>query len=829
MQKKAREVSCYITSLVIKYCRQKAFDVNTLFKGIEDKIEILENPHEWIDYTTLIQLTNNFEQSGGNLYKAGIAITENQVSHFQLMFLKVASLPYIIQNYSRHFERAISPFITLTIELPQKGTLDIIFTPQDKTKYSPQICDFNRGCTFATGRLKRLRNLQITEVTCAARSNAHECRYRVTWDPGPSILERLKTFFLFRFRSQGAILDHMEENYHRLQEQHREIVGIKDFYHHIMENMQEGIVWCDAVGKISYVNKGFLQIVNLAGADDCIGRPIQDYFNDELSRQTYTETFLACHGKPGKPDTCELTLKSSSGEQRIGQTTCLWVDSAQQKPGFLLSIRDITQRRKIERRLFVIENRYRALYENSPAVIIGVDMDGYIIYANPAMEEQSEYTEQELKKMHFSELIASQGSTVDARSLLSQRLIKVGLQEMHYRTKSGRWKSLALTTFPLFDDSSKALNLGCVGVDITETKRLNEILIHTQRMDLLGQMAGGLAHDFKNLLSVISGYCELITGHSSEPKIRNYSSNIKIANDRAVDLIRNLLTFSRGETVKNEPFVMNTLVREVLQLLPPIIGKKIAIFLDPPEKEFQVKGDSNKIHQTLLNLCINARDALTGNAEGRITLRIKPDPQPGWLAVEVEDNGPGIPPDILGRIFDPFFSTKKRGEGTGLGLSVVYGIIKAHNGEILVDSRPGEGATFTIRLPIYNPVPETVDSRSPINVTKGHTILIVDNDEVSRNYSAEILRRQNYAVVPFDAVPQYHAWLQDHPAGEKIALIPVSQSSSLQSLADAHSKINVIWIAEHGSPALSDTGRLLRRPFPPAALIEEVRSVEQSS
>jgi PAS domain S-box-containing protein len=827
MENIPRETSCYSTVSLIKYARQNNLNEDILFQGIESLKDHLQNPQEWISMAIWAHFGQNFEKAGGNLFNAGIEITENQVSHFQLFFLRVASLPVIINNISKHFEKTIATSQTLSVELKSKGVLDIIFTVKDKTKYSPQHCEFNRGCTLAVGRLKSLRNLKITEITCAARSEAHECRYRWTWTPAPSFLERIKSFFLFRFRSQRAILDHMEETYDRLQEQYKELGVIKDFYHHIMENMQEGIVWCDADGRISFVNKGFAQLTKREKSEECLGRSIREYFNDESSLKICEELFQACRAIPGKAGMYEMAFKSGQGEERIGQTACLWVDSGQQKPGFLLSIRDITERRKIERRLFAVENRYRSLYENSPAVIIGVDLDGYITYANPAMVDQSGFSEIELKKMHFAELISTKEAAVNGRSMLSQRLEGVGLQEVRYRTKSGDWKSLTLATFPLFDDDSTAIGFGSIGIDITETKRLNEILIHTQRMDLLGQMAGGLAHDFKNLLSVISGYSDLIVGQSAEPKIRIYGASIKTANDRAADLIRNLLTFSRGETVKDEPFVVNEVVREVERLLPPIIGKRIEVFIECPAQQLQIKGDSGKIHQSILNLCLNARDALSQKNDGHITLQLKPDPQPGWLAIVVEDNGPGIPPDIIGRIFDPFFSTKKRGEGTGLGLSVVYGIVKTHGGEIVVDSRPGEGATFMIRLPLFSPEAVTADGQPIVKGPKGRTVCIVDDNEVSRNFCAEILRRQNYTVLGFSAVPQCATWLQENPGGGIIALIPISQNDAVESDAMFQLSVSVIWLIESASPVPANDKAMLRRPFPPAALIEEVKRLER--
>jgi PAS domain S-box-containing protein len=828
MTESEKETSCYSSSLIIRYAFQKNLDQIALFKGIEDKREILENRHEWIDLKTWNMLATNFENAGGDLFNAGLEITMNQVTHIQLLLLRVASLPFIISNYSKHFEKEITPLISMSVSVINKGSLDVIFAPKDLSKYSVQICKFNKGCTLATGKLKKLRNFNQTEISCATHGKHNECRYRWTWTPDPPLLERLKSFFLFRFSSQKAILAHMEETYNRLQDQYKEILGIKDFYSHIMTNMNEGILWLDGEGRVSFSNKGFCSIIRREKPEDLIGKEFKEFLADDSMRVILNEIFSSCRAKPQVPELFELMYKTSQGDERTGQTACLWVDSTQQqKPGFLLSIRDITDKRAIERKLYAVENRYRSLYENSPAIIVGVDNEGNILYANPATEQQSGYSEKELTKMHFSQLVAPPESGIDAKSLLSQRIGKVGLQEMHYRTKSGDWKSVSLATFPLFGDKWETIGLAAIGVDVTETKRLNEMLIQTQRMDLLGQMAGGLAHDFKNLLAVISGYGKLISEISTEPKVQEFAHNIMLANERAHSLTKNLLTFSRGETVKNEPFVLNEVVEEVKRLLPAILGRKIRLMVETPEKRFSVKGDSGKIHQCLLNLCINARDAMSQKESGMVTIRIKQEADPLWVMLEVEDTGPGIPPDIIGRIFDPFFTTKKKGEGTGLGLSVVYGIVKSHGGDISVDSRPGEGCTFSIRLPLLHSEEISAAAATLPSGEKAILIIVIDNDVVSRNYCAQIMGRQGYPVVQFSSIQETATWFDAHPKTEAIALIPAVFAAEAPRLTGLTEAITPIWIAEANGTVPQTRYPTLRRPFPPAALIETVRETRR--
>jgi PAS domain S-box-containing protein len=515
-------------------------------------------------------------------------------------------------------------------------------------------------------------------------------------------------------------------------------------------------------------------------------------------------------------------VRTADGDERLGQTTFLWVESTQQKPGYLLTIRDITDKRIIERKLYAAENRYQTMYENSPAIIMGVDLSGNFIFTNPAMEEQSGFSEKELKTMHFSQIVAPEGSGADAAAMLSQRTDGANTQEMHYRAKNGEWKSMTLSTFPLHNDKSEVVGLGGVGIDISETKRLNEMLIQTQRMELLGQLAGGLAHDFRNMLTVISGYTKLIERLTADEKIKSFVSNIDIATDRAATLTKNLLTFSRGEEVRNEVFTVNDIVNEVAKLLPPVLGRVCKLAVEMPDRKFRLKGDPGKIHQCLLNLSINARDAMKDKGgEGMLlTLRVKESPDPAWFFIEVNDTGPGIPPSIIERIFDPFFTTKKKGEGTGLGLSVVYGIVKSHGGVITVDSRPSKGACFIIKLP-------AAETAAP---AKGRTVCVVDNDIVMRSTCVEILASRNYNVMQFNAMPEFSEWYDKNrrPASTErvIALISAQHFSIAEKVVATVKELTTVWICKQNETLPGDPKLVLRQPFPAAALIKTVEAVE---
>jgi signal transduction histidine kinase len=222
MKNSLKETSSFCCALMIKYALERKFDPKILFNGIEDKKDVLLSAHEWISMDLWIQLARNFEQAGGNLFDAGYEIMQSKTPYFMYLFFQIAGQDFIIKNTAKHFTERLVKTVGLTIEPKRKGIADVVFTPFPNTCYSTQNCDFYRGCTLAVARLKKVRNLQLTELTCAVRGNGHECRYRLTWIPDPSLLERLRDSIFLRFKTQKAILSNMEEMYNTLQTQYNE-------------------------------------------------------------------------------------------------------------------------------------------------------------------------------------------------------------------------------------------------------------------------------------------------------------------------------------------------------------------------------------------------------------------------------------------------------------------------------------------------------------------------------------------------------------------------------------------------------------------------------
>jgi signal transduction histidine kinase len=283
-----------------------------------------------------------------------------------------------------------------------------------------------------------------------------------------------------------------------------------------------------------------------------------------------------------------------------------------------------------------------------------------------------------------------------------------------------------IETFRNFDENMTKL-LNCLGHTISyennqrdHERELNERLIKSQRMDLFAQMAGSIAHDFGNLFTAINGFSKLIEGKTTDDNIKRYAQSIGRTGQSAYGLVKNLLTFSRGDLRKSVIFNIVEIVKEVKEIIRTTVPTTIELKTEFPEEPHYVLGDPDKIRQCILNLCLNSRDAIDNN-EGEITIKVKMNigkneysPDKENISIQIEDTGSGISPDLSEKIFDPFFTTKNK--GSGLGLSVVYGIIKQHQGEIHFKSQLGEGSIFTITLPLF--VDERSDSENVLPTIK---------------------------------------------------------------------------------------------------------------
>ncbi|MFC1836425.1 ATP-binding protein, partial [Thermodesulfobacteriota bacterium] len=328
------------------------------------------------------------------------------------------------------------------------------------------------------------------------------------------------------------------------------------------------------------------------------------------------------------------------------------------------------------------------------------------------------------------------------------------------KQSTGAERHCLLTSSAWMDDHGTVLAHLSIARDITEAKRLEEQLIRSQKMEAVGTLAGGIAHDFNNLLQVIHGYADLaLLDISKGEKGHSELREIKTASRSAAELTQGLLTFSRQVESKLRPVNLNHELKQVVRMLERTIPKMIEIELRPADNLAPVKADSAQLQQVMMNLGVNARDAMPDG--GRLVIETQSveldaeyckshlGTEPGnFVVLTVSDNGCGMDKEAMLKIFEPFYTTKEAGKGTGLGLAIVYGIVKNHGGHIICYSEPGKGTSFKI----YFPFRELERNESPVHGTTklvggNETILLVDDEDAVRNLGEKILTRFGYSVL----------------------------------------------------------------------------------
>jgi PAS domain S-box-containing protein len=406
------------------------------------------------------------------------------------------------------------------------------------------------------------------------------------------------------------------------------------------------------------------------------------------------------------------------------------------------------------------EANYRSLVERSPDGIL-LHRDGAFVYANPTALKLlgAENPEQILGRSVFD--IVPQENADLVRQRIEQATVRgpAPLLEQKIRRLDGTFLGVEATSIPLTYEGKPAVQT--VMRDITERRQLEQQLRQSQKMEAIGQLAGGVAHDFNNMLAVIHGNAELLLMNPSQhtAQTRDCLKQIIAASERAANLTRQLLTFSRKQVMQSRPLVLNDVIADLTKMLRRIIGEHIDLqCLYGAQLPF-VQADAGMMEQVLLNLAVNARDAMPGGGQLLITTdtasfdaayaRAHPEAAAGdFVALTVSDTGTGIVPEHLPHIFEPFFTTKEVGKGTGLGLATVYGIVTQHLGRIEVSSKPGVGTAFKIFLPaIATPVSVSVAAQAEASLPRGtETILLVEDEGGVRMIFRRVLESHGYKI-----------------------------------------------------------------------------------
>ena len=348
----------------------------------------------------------------------------------------------------------------------------------------------------------------------------------------------------------------------------------------------------------------------------------------------------------------------------------------------------------------------------------------------------------------------------------------------------------------------------------------SEQLRQSQKMDAIGRLAGGVAHDFNNLLLAINGYAEFLISSLTDPSHKHYAEEIHSAGERAAALTHQLLAFSRRQVLESRVLDLNDCVREIEAMLRRLIGAGVRVELELEPNLRLVEADSSQLGQVLLNLAVNARDAM----EGRGTLKIATRNDGDAVVLEVADDGAGMDDDTRARLFEPFFTTKDVGHGTGLGLSTVYGIVAQSGGSIDVRSEPGDGATFTVRLPVTTSDLVAQQPAEPELPPRGRErILVVDDEKVVRDLLAQMLREQGYEVEVASSAREARALGGTWDLLLTDIVMPETDGVKLSQQVDAR---HVLFISGYDQDALvAGDAVFLQKPFSRDQLTRTVRAL----
>nr|WP_320017424.1 PAS domain S-box protein [uncultured Desulfobacter sp.] len=439
---------------------------------------------------------------------------------------------------------------------------------------------------------------------------------------------------------------------------------------------------------------------------------------------------------------------------------------------------DITRLMQAEKKLRKSEAKFRSYVEQAPSGVFILDATGRYVDVNPAASEITGYSRDELLEMRLGDL-----TPPDAQTNLAVRFARLceqghGEDVFSCVKKNGTRCLLNITAVRL--DKDRFLGFAR---DITKQQRLEEQLRQAQKMESVGRLAGGVAHDFNNMLSVINGYSSLLL-ESLQPDDPLYEDVTEILNagKRSADITRQLLAFARQQAITPQVIDLNATIEGMLKMLRRLIGEEIELAWLPGIKIRPVKIDPAQVDQILANLCVNAKDAISN--VGRITIETKnidfdeaasamyTGLVPGaYVMLAVSDSGSGIPPNILDQIFEPFFTTKGRHQGTGLGLSTVYGIVKQNHGYITAYSELEQGATFKCYFPVHENIDEKKrresDQRIPLG--NGECILVVEDDKSITKFCIRILKKLGYTILSASTPGEALQTAQKHK--EKIDLL----------------------------------------------------------
>ena len=618
----------------------------------------------------------------------------------------------------------------------------------------------------------------------------------------------------------------------------------------LVQNSSDLVTILAPDGTILYASDSAERIVGYA-PQDLVGSSLLGYLDGD-GVHTVRRLLQNGNGRTNGAGPIEFCLRRADGSpvwlEAVG--TNLLTDATIR--GIVLNARDVSERKRADRALRESEERYRDLFDNASDLVCMATPDGALLYVNHAWQEGTGYDDAEIGHMQLLDLIHPDShphyTEVLERVLSGERLDHV---ELVFVPKAGQPITVEGNLSCTFKDGQPSVVRG-IYRDITERKRVEEHLRRAERMQAAGKLAGGVAHEVNNMMTGVIGFSEFLLRSLEEgdPRRTDVEEIIK-AGARAADVTRQLLAFTRQQFLQPQVLDVNGVVGDMEKMLRRSLGEDHLLELKLSPDAGQLRADRGQLEQVLINLVLNARDAMARH--GRVTIQTASAvwdevyaqrhggvalPLGNYVMLAVSDTGCGMDSELQARIFEPFFTTKAIGQGTGLGLSTVYGIVKQSGGYVWVYSEPAEGSVFKIYLPAALPGQPWEPPRVPQETPEGgsETILVIEDEDVVRSLASRGLRDHGYSVMEARNGVQALQYIEQHPGTVDLVIsdvvMPEMGGRELgQNLARTEPNLPVLFMSGYTGEDVVQRGLLdpgapfQQKPFTPAGLAIKVRAM----
>jgi PAS domain S-box-containing protein len=616
-----------------------------------------------------------------------------------------------------------------------------------------------------------------------------------------------------------------------------------------LDQMLEGCTIIDFGYRYAYLNDAVLLHAGRS-REELLGRPMAEIFPTIIG--TELERAIKLCMEERVPQLLETPFQQHSGETR-------WFDlTIQPVPEgvFVLSL-DVTDRKDAELALRESERQIREMLENIALVAVTLNLDGTLTFVNDFLLELTGYRREQVLGRDWFEIFVPREQQTARRAEYGET-IRAASPKQHFvrpiLTARGERRVISWSVSILRDASGRPAGVTAIGDDITDRQRLEEQLRHSQKMEAIGQLAGGVAHDFNNILTAILGYAELARetvrdGTLDSEQLESAIEEIERAGQRASGLTRQLLAFSRRQVVTPEVTSLNTIVHNLERMMARLIEERIRLHLRLDPHLHRCRVDAGQFEQVLLNLVVNARDAMPDGGDLRVVTRnvtadqAFADARPGlevgeYVCLSVCDTGVGMEPEVQERVFEPFFTTKGLGRGTGLGLSTVYGIISQAGGVITVHSEVGQGTCFDIYLSVVtDEVAQPEDAPDPTDAPTGtERILLCEDEAEVRRLTERVLKAGGYQVTSAGSASAATALADEYGVPPDLLLtdviLPDRHGRQLaDELQSRWPTMRVLFISGYPSNVIANHGvledgvELLEKPFGRHQLLTRIREI----